>query len=521
MVDNQQANRNGAVAWKSIGKSVQGATHKRSGLPNQDAIGWWPPSGEGTSLILAVADGHGSSKYFRSDQGSKLAVTTALKVLQDFGGNRQQLAGDTDSISEHSLELIQHGLDLSNPTVVGRMAEEQLPKLLTRRWLEAVEEHIQNHPLEPVELEKLAKSDPKLAATVKSAGAPTPVAYGTTLLTVVITDSFILYLQIGDGDILVVTDNEEVHRPIAADSRLLANETTSLCAKEAWRDFRLKVQPTIDSTPPALILVSTDGYANSFRDDDSFQKVGPDLLQMVYQYGLDEVQNRLGPWLDEASQTGSGDDVTLGVLKPLRDNDRDVMARRAQLAFTISEEAHKRAGEVQEQLASINENLTTSKQTVEERLKPLESSLGSIEELRQQIVALKKRELHYKSLEQRLTKLWRIVIYGIILAIVGEVLIHVLFRPRQSGPQTETTNSASTTPSSNQNTSQTAGTPSPPTGSNSNNAATNTGVVSSPTTPQGRGQKRRNRGNRSNAPQKGKTGSEPGRHHQSYPATEH
>ena len=476
MVNDQQSdNRNGAVAWKSIGCSVQGATHKRSGLPNQDAIAWWPETGEGTPLILAVADGHGSSKYFRSDRGSRLAVETALKILQTIAPSRLE-PGDSTSLSEHSLELIQKGLDLSNPTVVSRMAEEQLPKLLTRRWLEAVEEHIQNHPLESGELEKLAKSDPQLAAAVKSTGAPTPIAYGTTLLTVVITESFILYLQIGDGDILIVTDSEEVHRPITGDSRLFANETTSLCAKEAWKDFRVKVQPTTDSAPPALILVSTDGYANSFRDEDSFRKVGPDLLQMVDQYGLDGIQNRLRTWLDEASQKGSGDDVTLGVLKPLRDSDRDVIARKAEAALTIGEEAHKRADEVQDKLATISEDLTASKQTVEERLKPLETSLGAIGELQQ---ALNKRELHYKYLEQRLAKLRWIVISGIILVIVAEVLIHVAFRTRPPRPQAQTINSGEPAVSSgNQNTPQTAGGTSPSSiNSNSNNASTGAASV--------------------------------------------
>jgi serine/threonine protein phosphatase PrpC len=245
MVESQQSGLpNDPMIWRAIGCSVRGAAHKRSGLPNQDAIKRWPAGGEGTPLILAVADGHGSSKYFRSDRGADLAVTTAVEVLQTFAIGQDESIGQSTSISENSIELIERRLDTSNPTVAGRMAEEQLPKLLSRRWLEAVEKDIQNRPLETVELEKLAESDAEAAAEVKRRGAPTPLAYGTTLLSVVITESFILYLQIGDGDILVVTEMEEVHRPIEGDNRLLANETTSLCAKEAWKDFRVRLQPT-------------------------------------------------------------------------------------------------------------------------------------------------------------------------------------------------------------------------------------------------------------------------------------
>jgi hypothetical protein len=34
-------------------------------------------------------------------------------------------------------------------------------------------------------------------------------------------------------------------------------------------------------TPPALILLATDGYANSFPDEAGFLKVGSDLLGMI------------------------------------------------------------------------------------------------------------------------------------------------------------------------------------------------------------------------------------------------
>ncbi|MFM7713741.1 MAG: protein phosphatase 2C domain-containing protein, partial [Microcystis sp.] len=59
------------LKWRCIGESVKGASHVRSGLPNQDAIRWFPESGIGLPLILAVSDGHGSAKSFRSDRGSR------------------------------------------------------------------------------------------------------------------------------------------------------------------------------------------------------------------------------------------------------------------------------------------------------------------------------------------------------------------------------------------------------------------------------------------------------------------
>jgi serine/threonine protein phosphatase PrpC len=70
--------------WLCTGKSVRGAAHDRSGLPNQDAIAWYPESRTGAPLILAVADGHGSAKSFRSDRGARFAVNTAIEVIHEF-----------------------------------------------------------------------------------------------------------------------------------------------------------------------------------------------------------------------------------------------------------------------------------------------------------------------------------------------------------------------------------------------------------------------------------------------------
>ena len=68
--------------WRVRGESVQGAAHASDGLPNQGAISWTPPSGEGTRVILAVSDGHGSAPHFRSAIGAALAVRVATTEMQ-------------------------------------------------------------------------------------------------------------------------------------------------------------------------------------------------------------------------------------------------------------------------------------------------------------------------------------------------------------------------------------------------------------------------------------------------------
>ena len=267
-----------SIKWQVVGQTVRGAAHERNGLPNQDAICWLPQSGHGSSVVLTAADGHGSARYSRSHIGAALAVERAARLTDEFLRNQA---------SVDNLSLIKHA------------TEEWLPRALVRNWSEAVAEHLKSDPLSPDEVD-----------------AESTVAYGTTLLIAAVTERFVLYLQLGDGEILSVSESGEVVRPLIKDERLFGNETTSLCAPEAWRDFRVGFQPLTQSRP-ALILISTDGYPNSFRDEEGFLQVGSDILRMIRENGLASVQDHLAGWLRDSTRAGSGDDVTLGILSSL------------------------------------------------------------------------------------------------------------------------------------------------------------------------------------------------------------
>src|SRR5687767_9021763 len=88
----QQEVNIGINSWKVTGRSVRGASHERKDLPNQDAIVWRPPDGEGLPLVLAVSDGHGSSKYIRSDVGAKLAAEVATDLVWEMLTSRPPAA---------------------------------------------------------------------------------------------------------------------------------------------------------------------------------------------------------------------------------------------------------------------------------------------------------------------------------------------------------------------------------------------------------------------------------------------
>ncbi len=279
-----------APEWRAIGQSVRGASHVRSGLPNQDAICWMPESGNGPPLIVAVSDGHGSPKSFRSDVGARFAVEQTVALLKTL------LEGHADALKLSTIK---------------RTAEERLPQEVVRRWQQSVDTHLKGKPFTEEELEAV---EAKQGASARRTVEKNPyLAYGATILSVLVTDAFILYVQLGDGDILTVMDDDDVNRPVPGDERLFANQTTSLCTKDAWRDVRLRFQ-TLYGPRPALILLSSDGYANSFVNDQAFLKVGTDILDIMRTDGAEVVEQNLKAWLSDASQAGSGDDITLGLI---------------------------------------------------------------------------------------------------------------------------------------------------------------------------------------------------------------
>lgn len=272
--------------WQTLCASVRGAAHIRSGVLNQDATAIWQATPHGLPLVLAVADGHGGAAYTRSHIGAAYAVKIAVRVLARDLLPRLLIPGAP--------------VDL---TRVKRTCNEWLPKVLVRRWQERIRGFTRRYPFAP---DEIAPPSPE-----GSTDSLTP--YGATLIAALLTEQFHLYLQLGDGDILTVAADGTVNRPaLPADARLLGNETTSLCMANAEASMRLAFQPVLGE-PPALVLLSTDGYANSFVDGASFDQVGADLLEAIRADGLAAVGEALPDWLTQTSAAGSGDDISVAL----------------------------------------------------------------------------------------------------------------------------------------------------------------------------------------------------------------
>jgi len=246
-----------------------------------------------------VADGHGSERSPHSGEGARLGVEVAMRLLLDI----------PEKLEPGCLSVVKH------------YAEDQLPRHLVTAWAEEVRKHHSNHKLEGVgscaetEDESRNEENVKQRTGRERNKGPDPLLlqYGTTLLAVLATQDFILLLQLGDGDILIVENDKTVKRAFPRDARLIANETTSLCSPYAWNDVHVAFEP-LSEKAPALILVCTDGYTNSFASEEDFLKVGPDYLEAVRQHGLEYVKSRMEEWLRETSHHGSGDDIAVGII---------------------------------------------------------------------------------------------------------------------------------------------------------------------------------------------------------------
>ena len=230
---------------------------------------------------MAVSDGHGSSASPRSGLGSALAVEITTDVLW---------------------QLPHPASDALIATAV---------TTIVTRWTSRVRQHLASNPLTAAELEKLGvRPDDSVVIPER----PT-VLYGATLLFAVVSCRELTLGQLGDGDVVVVDEGGRAARPLPIDERLLAHVTTSLSDDDAVSSVRTKI---INPVRSRLVLLSTDGYANSFSTDDAFLQVGLDVLRAADAEGIGSIRKSLPGWLAETTRGGAGDDigVTIAVLDP-------------------------------------------------------------------------------------------------------------------------------------------------------------------------------------------------------------
>lgn len=200
--------------WRAAGAAVMGVSHKRSGLPCQDAQGYRVlPDGV---IVVALADGAGSAAF--SESGACTAVEAALEAM---------IAGWVNT-----------------PTADGMCDPQHLEQILRETFAQAREAVLQLVEREEFEAQEDAGEPPLTARE-----------FASTLTCAVASPDCLAVGQVGDGAVVALGNPDELIAVTRLQRGEYANETHFLVEEDALD------QLTIDflDRPVNGLAVMSDG----------------------------------------------------------------------------------------------------------------------------------------------------------------------------------------------------------------------------------------------------------------------
>lgn len=241
----------------------RGSSHQHLNMPCQDAVKMYSTVVSGKPVyILAVADGHGSSQYDLSEFGAALAVETMRCLLIDL---YKQSSGRAELF---------------------RRLKHDFPMAVVKLWRENVGRDYEQRFLQKPSGDFYKR-------------------YGSTALFALLVPEGIFLGQLGDGDI-AVADRYGVQFPMPRHDELVGGQTYSLVSEEAWHYWHIRA---CSISQRSLILLSTDGLANSYINDGEFEKFIKSLYTNLQRFSAAELE--LEQHLARVSVNGSGDDISV------------------------------------------------------------------------------------------------------------------------------------------------------------------------------------------------------------------
>lgn len=260
-----------------FGASVQGASHVRSGRECQDSLK--KVVLDSGAVILAVADGHGSDACPYSKTGSFTAVNVFCKILGDY---LETYDGQSEMLF----------------TFLKREGDTKIAQEIDVEWKRRI---LRFHAKSKREMPLNADGEKDRDAVYR--------LYGSTLLGLVLTKGFLFAFQLGDGDIVKVSESGG-YSVIEAD-KILGTETHSLSKAESWKKAVTLIRKREESEKnPVMYMLSSDGLSNSYKNEEEFQKTCADYYALLGEHGVKAVSGQLKTWLRETSELGCGDDIT-------------------------------------------------------------------------------------------------------------------------------------------------------------------------------------------------------------------
>jgi len=194
-------------------KSVIGYKNLLKGYQSQDYIDY---KEDEKYIICSVADGHSTTFFKHSLDGAKFACKASISVLSEV-------------------------FDINIEKLEEKLANYEIQKNIDSKWRCLVEEHYKKNYPNVFKIEY--------------------IKYATTLLSVLITDKFILYLKLGDGDIVVKSKNK-YKCPIDTRDNLVVD---SLGREDEYKHIMYQLE-RIEEKEDISIALFTDGYSNAFKN---------------------------------------------------------------------------------------------------------------------------------------------------------------------------------------------------------------------------------------------------------------
>ena len=263
--------------------SQLGASHQDTGICEDSSAVYQ----DSNMAIACVADGHGDSRCFRANLGSKFAVEIGIQCVKEFVAN-------------------QPNLDFNNEKEIDK-AFIQLKSYILFKWLERTKNHLLAHPIEDREVGLMDAEDYEeyqREGIFKSY----PVLYGSTFILACVTNGFYFALQLGDGDVAI--DNKKFKMPLPEDPRCFGPYTTSLCNDDAIDSFRHYYA----KGNPRAIMVSTDGLGKSFAEQQRFLDLLKVIEKNIVETGAEGAKPELIDFFERLTERGSQDDISLGAI---------------------------------------------------------------------------------------------------------------------------------------------------------------------------------------------------------------
>ncbi|ACV21465.1 Uncharacterised protein [Slackia heliotrinireducens] len=330
------------MAFDLICVRTQGASHIDDGLPCED----FGAVRKGAFYqVFALGDGHGDSNCPRSSLGSQWVCESALDALCSFAEDVRQdgsVPGAAADATDEAVEqepapaeeapeprrmrskkmLLQDAVSIigdeqGNADLTGREAllfDPQQAKMLMRQvavsivgdWTSRVNSHYAENPLTDEEWAGCSdRYKPRYQA-----GERIEHIYGTTLIAGLVTDTYALLLQQGDGRLCVFDAQGDVSQPIPWDDRCFANVTTSMCDEDALASMRFCIWD-LRSHPVVAVLAGSDGVEDAYFSPEQMHSFYREQLVYAARSSVAELQTKLQAELPAFSAGGSRDDVTI------------------------------------------------------------------------------------------------------------------------------------------------------------------------------------------------------------------